>query len=69
MSQQFDCKTSGCGLKVDYKPMVIPGGFGALFRKVKVPQAAKTVPVFLTCANGHVHRYEVSGVAPGGQDG
>jgi hypothetical protein len=66
MSQQFDCKTSGCGLRVNYEPMAIPGGVGALFRKTNVPQTTKPVPVYLTCGNGHVHRYVVSGVAPGG---
>ena len=38
MSQQFDCKTIGCGLKVGYEPMSVPGGVGALFRKTNVPQ-------------------------------
>jgi len=65
MSQQFDCKTIGCGLKVGYEPMSVPGGVGALFRKTNVPQTTQSVPVYLTCNNGHVHRYDVSGVASG----
>ena len=40
---------------------------GALFRRVPVPQATR--PVYLTCGNGHVHRYDVSGVASGAPNG
>lgn len=67
MSQQFDCKTQGCGLKVNYQRQARPGGLGALSRRDATPPTATPLAVYLTCANGHVHRYDVTRAAPHGR--
>ena len=60
---EFACKEQGCGLKVHYERKAQPGA--ARKRKADAnlnnPSDA-SVPsfsAFLTCANGHVHRYEI----------
>ena len=62
---EFDCK-SGCGEKVRYERKTVPGAARKRNkRKVNAnlnKPSDTSVPSFaayLTCANGHTHRYEI----------
>jgi hypothetical protein len=60
MAIQFDCAESGCDQKVDYEDQSTRGNFGGFFRKSGDDgRASEAFVVYLTCAKGHVHRYQV----------
>jgi hypothetical protein len=60
---EFDCKQQGCGLKVCYERQTLPGAA----RKRKADSnlnnlsdiSVPSLVVYLTCADGHVHRYQI----------
>jgi len=60
MALQFDCAESGCRQKVQYDAKTSPGNVGGFFRKAG-DDSRVTGPfaVYLTCPDGHVHRYQV----------
>jgi hypothetical protein len=52
---EFDCKEEDCPLKVHYE-RITQGGFAKLRTAVA---SQPTFAAFLTCDNGHVHRYDI----------
>ena len=52
--QSFACKRSGCDKSVEYVPLAVPGAL----KRTSRPAARRRV-VYLRCADGHVHPYEV----------
>jgi hypothetical protein len=60
---EFPCREKDCRATVIYERKTVPGAFKK--RKVASP-SRPGVSVFLTCENGHVHRYEIPG--PGVKD-
>ena len=54
MSQEFSCREPNCSEKVYYERKVLPAGV-----ELGISSQDKKV-VYLTCARGHTHPYEVS---------
>jgi hypothetical protein len=55
-SPDMPCKREGCNERVSYRPMVVPG---ALKRTREREVRERTI--YLRCAEGHVHPYQVKG--------
>jgi hypothetical protein len=53
---EFRCLEPNCGLAVHYERKTQPGA-----AKKRKREPGKSFAVFLTCPNGHVHRYNVPG--------
>lgn len=63
---EFGCKEPGCSEKAVYTRAEVSG---ALLKKSPLFQVERTVPIYLTCGAGHVHRYSIEIKPTGGESG